>query len=111
MASLSNHHPALKASNDNIGSFDEVIKEVDSIIANCMKNVTHNEREQAYLEVHGISVDDVQETPEAIEKALTEMKSLLDQNNNSNDPALVLPTPPLFLGVLVVGSLACATCP
>ena len=83
--------------------FDKVIKEVDSVIAECMADITHTDREQSYFSVHGIS-NDIEETPDIVQKALVEMKSQIDKirkkdalelaermdTNYVNDPALHL---------------------
>ena len=61
--------------------FEEVIKEIDSIIAKCMTDITHTDREQSYLSVHGIS-DEFDETPDVVERALAEMKSQIEKIPN-----------------------------
>lgn len=63
--------------------FAEVIKEVDSIIAKCMTDITHKDREQTYLTVHGIS-DDNQETPALVESSLKEMKAQIEKIPGKN---------------------------
>ena len=58
--------------------FDKVIKEVDAIIAQCMNDTSHEDRQQSYLEVHGV-LDDFKETPEAIEKALIDFQAEIEK--------------------------------
>ncbi|CAJ1968355.1 unnamed protein product [Cylindrotheca closterium] len=63
--------------------FEKVSREVDSIIAQCMNDMTHEDREQSYLEVHGI-VDRFNETPTAVQEALEGMKAAIEKSTKKD---------------------------
>lgn len=83
--------------------FDEVIQEVDSIIAQCMNDMTHEDRQQSYLEIHGVS-EEFHETPSSIQHSLEQMKAHVEKiakkealdlartmdESYVNDPSLLL---------------------
>lgn len=91
----SSHHSAFE--------FDPVIEEVDAIIAKCMNDLTHEDRQQSYLEVHGVP-NELEETPSLVEESLARMKHHIAQVANKDalelaesmdreyvqDPALLL---------------------
>lgn len=64
--------------------FEKVRKEVDSIIAQCMNDATHEDRQQSYLEVHGV-LDEFEETPEAVQQALDELKAQIKEITTKRD--------------------------
>jgi hypothetical protein len=55
----------------NIDVFElgSVMKEVDSIIARNMNELSHEDREKSYLDLHGVTTE-IQETPSFVEQSL-----------------------------------------
>ena len=64
--------------------FEKVSKEVDSIIAKCMNEMTHEDRQKSYLEVHGV-LDEFDETPTAVQDALEGMKARIVKSTKNRD--------------------------
>ncbi|CAJ1968353.1 unnamed protein product [Cylindrotheca closterium] len=64
--------------------FERIRKEVDSIIAQCMNDTTHEERQKSYLEVHGVT-NGFDETPAAVQDALEGMKMEIQKITKNRD--------------------------
>ena len=52
----------------------QVLKELNSILAQNMKELSKEDREISYMDIHGVPVE-IQETPELIEESLEQMET------------------------------------
>lgn len=64
------------------GSSSNEVADFDGLVADALLKMTGREREELYLEQHGIPVDEVEETPSLIKEKLSEMMICLVRIKN-----------------------------
>ncbi|CAJ1968359.1 unnamed protein product [Cylindrotheca closterium] len=77
-------NPPTESPSSSPFEFERISKEVDSIIAQCMTETPHDERQKSYLEVHEVS-NVFDETPAAVQDALEGMKMEIQKITKNRD--------------------------